>query len=69
MKLHEKFTSGEQFLQYAEFVSGYDFDNESLMQWFDQNPNFFLTYTGIMQSIKPFIKGKLRDKYPGAADV
>jgi|688.fasta_scaffold1276786_1 hypothetical protein len=57
MILSKRFTSGEQFVQYAEFVSGYDFDDGKLVGWYEQNPDFFLTYTGIMQAIRPFVIG------------
>ena len=70
MTLTEKFESREQFMAYAEYVSGYDFDNEGLMTWYDNNPDFVLTYTGIMQAIRPYVLGTLAaaGKTPGQAD-
>jgi len=70
MTLTQKFTSRDQFMAYAEFVSGYDFDNAALKNWYDQNPNFVLSYTGIMQAIRPFVIGTLKaaNKTPGQAD-
>lgn len=69
MRLDDKFTTREEFLTYAEYVSGYDFDNEALMTWFDNNKDFLLSYTGIMQAIAPFVIGtRVKVKSPGAAD-
>ncbi len=58
MILSEKFKNATEFVQYAEYVSGYDFDDAKLTKWYNENPKFLLTYTGIMQQIKPFITGK-----------
>jgi len=49
MKLSEKFESKEQFLAYAEYTSGMDFKDDEVMAWFDKNPDFQLSYTGIMK--------------------
>lgn len=70
MKLIEKFKTGQEFVAYAEYVSGYDFDNAKLTAWFDKNNDFTLSYTGIMQAIRPFVVGKLKTagKTPGQSD-
>ena len=70
MKLIEKFKTANEFVAYAEYVSGYDFDNAKLSAWFDKNNDFALTYTGIMQAISPFVVGKLKTagKIPGQSD-
>jgi hypothetical protein len=70
MTLIQKFANRDQFAWYAEYVSSYDFDNEALKTWYDNNPNFVLSYTGIMKAIKPFVTGTLvaAGKTAGQAD-
>ena len=70
MKLIEKFKTGQEFVAYAEYVSGYDFDNAKLIAWSNKNNDFTLSYTGIMQAIRPFVVGKLKTsgKTPGQSD-
>jgi len=64
MILKDKFASASKFIEYAEYVSGFDFDNEKLAAWFKENQNFFLTYTGVMKAISPFITGKINIEKP-----
>jgi hypothetical protein len=58
MILKDKFTSASKFIEYAEYVSGFNFDDEKMAVWFKENPDFLLTYTGVMKAITPFIIGK-----------
>lgn len=54
MTLSEKFANAQQFLAYSEYSSGMDFDDQAVMDWFDANPDFKLTYTGIMKVLNQF---------------
>ena len=54
MTLGEKFESGKQFVKYAEVASGMNFDDKKVINWFDNNKDFKLTYTGIMKVLNRF---------------
>ena len=57
MILSDKFESSEIFLAYAKMVSGYTFDETAINKWYTDNPDFYLTYTGIVNELKPMITG------------
>lgn len=58
MTLSEKFGTKEEFLAYAEYSSGMNFDDQAVMDWFEANPDFRLTYTGIMQVLNTMVVPK-----------
>ena len=47
--LSQKFENAEQFLAYAQMASGMDFVDQDVVDWFNANPDFELSYTGIMK--------------------
>lgn len=58
MLLKDKFKNSDEFIKYAEYVSGFDFDDVKVKDWFSKNQDFFLTYTGVMLQLKDFVIGK-----------
>lgn len=57
MTLKEKFDTAEIFIGYAKQLSGYDFDDVAMSAWYENNHDFFLTYTGIVKECKGFVTG------------
>ena len=55
MTLSEKFENADQFLAYAEYSSGMDFVDQEVKDWFTANPDFTLTYTGIMKVLNKMV--------------
>jgi hypothetical protein len=53
--LADKFPTAEIFLAYAEQASGMDFDDQAVIDWFNGNQDFVLTYTGIMKVLNQFV--------------
>jgi hypothetical protein len=49
VKLSEKFENAQEFLAYAEYSSGMDFNDQEVIEWYNANPDFILSYTGIMK--------------------
>jgi len=45
MTLSEMFPTAEYFVAYAESTSGMDYIDEEVIVWFNENPDFKLSYT------------------------
>lgn len=57
MTLSEKFESAEQFIAYSEQASGKTYDAAKVKKWFNENPDFVLSYTGVMQVLNTMATG------------
>jgi len=49
MTLSEMFPTAEEFVAYAESTSGIDYIDEEVMTWFNENPDYKLSYTGVQR--------------------
>ncbi len=58
MTLSEIFKTPEEFIAYAEATAGMDFIDEEVKIWFNENPDFKLSYTGVQRVLNTMIVPK-----------
>ena len=54
-KLAEMFKTPEDFIAYAEATSGMNYDDEKVKEWFYNNQDFPLTYTGVQRELNKML--------------
>lgn len=64
MVLSEMFQTVEQFIAYAEATSGMDFIDAQVKTWFDANPNFELSYTGVQKVLNTMVVSEATPEEP-----
>jgi len=55
----DKFPTVELFIGYAKQMSGYSFDEPAMTEWYNNNQDFSITYTGMIKELSPFVTGVL----------